>query len=122
MPEIDLSEYTHSKLIARGYTRVVHKEYPGWVTYEPVTPGGGWFAFSYTKERPKVGFAGNDATMNNWIEEVSCWKIMHPDIYAWWIDPKQRAILTKFNEVLIKSEDPLIKEGQNGSSSSESGL
>lgn len=30
-PSLDLADYTHEKLIARGYTRHTFPEYPGWV-------------------------------------------------------------------------------------------
>ena len=109
-PSLDLAEYTHEKLIARGYTRHKFSEYPGWVTYvpRPIRHGD---SFISSKARPTVGFAGNDATMNNWIEEVSNWKTHFPETYRWWCDPKKRIYFnTQTNEVIIKSEDPLLVE------------
>ena len=115
-PNMALSHYTHEKLIARGYFRTVHKDYPGWVTYEK--PG---MLFGGNVTEPKVGFAGNDATMNNWIEEVSLWKKRYPAVYEWWGDPKQKMFyVAATRELLIKGEDPMLTEGPNGSKSSES--
>jgi hypothetical protein len=98
---LDLAEYTHSKLIARGYTRRDWADtYPGWVTYE-------------SRTGPKVGIAGNNATMNNWIEEVSDWKHNYPDLYAFWKDPTQTIRYDPaFHEVLIKGEDPMLIEAE----------
>lgn len=104
-------EYTHKALTAAGYERHVHRDYPGWVTYTPP----GWSHWPRIGGARKVGFAGNDATMNNWIENVSQWKTTFPDTYAWWIDPaKKEPHLTNTNEVIIKGEDPMLKEAQDG--------
>ncbi|HEY6028553.1 MAG TPA: hypothetical protein VIV09_16780 [Pseudolabrys sp.] len=100
-------EYTHKALIAAGYTRTDwDKEYPGWITYEP---GGGFY--SWSKQRPRVCFIGNNATMNNWIEEVSRWKTNFPDLYKWWTDPAQtEPFLADSGELMIKGEDPMLVE------------
>lgn len=91
--------YTHRGLIDAGYTRHVYPQYPGWVCYEP----------PYGKFR--IAFAGNDATMNNWIENISRWKRNFPEVYAWWIDPKQKdPFHTKYGEIIIKGEDPKLVE------------
>lgn len=96
-PSMDLDDYTHEKLTARRYTRVEHSQYPGWVTYEP--PGG-----RPTASRPKVGFADNNAMMGNWIEKVSQWEKNWPDLYKWWVDPKQAIFFEPTtNELLIKT-------------------
>lgn len=106
-PSLDLADYTHEKLIARGYERITWPDYPGWVTY--VRPGSG--LFGGTEEYPYIGFAGNDATMNNWIEKVSHWKVRHPIIYKWWCDPKQKIIYySATHEIIIKGEDPMLVE------------
>ncbi len=107
MPEQEEKKYTHSGLIKDGYERTEWPQYPGWVTYEPGVATMDW---TWTDKRPRVAFISNDATMNNWIEEVSNWKVHFPDIYKWWGDPTQKRILTKYGELLIKSIDPKLIE------------
>lgn len=112
-------EYTHEALIEAGYVRRTEKDHgqPGFVCYN-------WMRLTPVKGRRPytVAWAGNSAMTNEWIEKISNWEKLYPKLYAWWLDPTQKEPYSINGEIIIKGEDPLKKEGQNGSTSPKSGV
>ena len=99
------TQFTHSALIAAGYTR-----------YSPDPIRGEGFvvyrddSVRFWGQYSQVCFAGNNAVMTRRVEQI--WKLGYPKLYKWWIDPKQRDPFDwEGTFIFIKGEDPMISEG-----------